>query len=106
MDTPKVLFSNNLSHFLTHQLVQNTLYMLYSDVILTRDLYFSKILKALTQIQQQVDSLLEVDIQSIELGNGVINSAFVKLFKVRTGQSGVTFVSHSIEYKNHASSEN
>ena len=56
--------------------------MLCFDVILTRDLYFSKILKALPQIQQQVDSLLEVDIQSIELGNGVINSAFVMLFKV------------------------
>jgi hypothetical protein len=41
-----------------------------------------QILKALPQIQQQVDSLLEVDIQSIELGNGVINSAFVMLFKV------------------------
>ena len=33
-------------------------------------------------MQQQVDSLLEVDVQSIELGNGVINSAFVMLFKV------------------------
>ncbi|CAB4025199.1 Clathrin coat assembly AP180, partial, partial [Paramuricea clavata] len=40
-----------------------------------------KILKALPQIQQQVDSLLEVDVQSIELGNAVINSAFVMLFK-------------------------
>lgn len=40
-----------------------------------------KLLKALPVLQQQIDALLEVDIKSSELTNGVINSVFVLLFK-------------------------
>ncbi|KAK2570640.1 Phosphatidylinositol-binding clathrin assembly protein [Acropora cervicornis] len=41
----------------------------------------SKLLKALPVLQKQIDALLEVDIKSSELTNGVINCAFVLLFK-------------------------
>lgn len=40
-----------------------------------------KLLKALVEIQILLDVLLEVDLQSSEFNNGVINSAFVLLFK-------------------------
>ncbi|XP_068699053.1 phosphatidylinositol-binding clathrin assembly protein LAP-like [Montipora foliosa] len=41
----------------------------------------TKLIKALPVLQKQIDALLEVDIKSSELTNGVINSAFVLLFK-------------------------
>ncbi|EDO33508.1 predicted protein, partial [Nematostella vectensis] len=41
----------------------------------------TKLLKALPVLQKQTDALLEVDIKSTELSNGVINCAFVLLFK-------------------------
>ncbi|CAB4041766.1 clathrin coat assembly AP180 [Paramuricea clavata] len=46
-----------------------------------RTLDADKLLKAIAEIQTQIDSLLEVDLQSSEFSNGVINSAFVLLFK-------------------------
>ncbi|XP_028414769.1 phosphatidylinositol-binding clathrin assembly protein-like [Dendronephthya gigantea] len=48
---------------------------------LLRTLSTDKLLKALVEIQVHIDSLLEVDLQSSEFSNGVINSAFVLLFK-------------------------
>ncbi|XP_064404665.1 phosphatidylinositol-binding clathrin assembly protein-like isoform X2 [Halichondria panicea] len=40
-----------------------------------------KILKAATNIQKQLDTLLEVEISSTDLTNGVINTAFLMLYK-------------------------
>ncbi|XP_031554352.1 phosphatidylinositol-binding clathrin assembly protein LAP-like [Actinia tenebrosa] len=41
----------------------------------------TKLLQALPVLQKQIDAILEVDVKSTELSNGVINCAFVLLFK-------------------------
>ena len=48
-----------------------------------RKMEVEKLLKTLPVLQTQVDALLDFQVTADELRNGVINGAFLLLFKVR-----------------------
>ena len=54
------------------------------DEGMMRKMEVEKLLKTLPVLQTQVDALLDFQVTADELRNGVINGAFLLLFKVRT----------------------
>ena len=53
------------------------------DEGMMRKMEVEKLLKTLPVLQTQVDALLDFEVTADELRNGVINGAFLLLFKVR-----------------------
>ena len=52
-----------------------------SKKIIINLVYFLQLLKTLPILQNQIDALLEFQVSSSELNNGVINCSFILLFR-------------------------
>ena len=65
------------------------------DEGMMRKMEVDKLLKTLPVLQTQVDALLDFEVTADELRNGVINGAFLLLFKV----CGVVISEHRLNWR-------